>query len=342
MAQQTGILGIQGTVGGLVFAKDGSIRQKPASNKAAFMSSASLQRTRENASEFGLAASSAKLIREALRTQIAAASDKRMVSRLTKALRAVIGLDATNARGSRVAKAANSAGLLGFNFNLGAGLGQSFHAPYSISAQGAGVTLSIPSLNPGTDVVAPQGATHYRILYGVVSVNFTDMTYKIGSVTSPLGIVALSGAASTNVTQQASLPAAPTADELVIAVVGMDFYQRLNGVDYPLNNNSTNPLAIEYVSAVAGAGTPAVSYTTNLVGPSGTGANTTITSSGAERLEFNELTSGTSGPYNMVISVGGVQKASIDTFDRYAGRPFRFTEANGTAHTGAFGAAVNF
>ena len=57
MASQTGILGLQGTVGGLVFAKDGLVCQKPASNKAAFTSSASLARTRENASEFGRAAS---------------------------------------------------------------------------------------------------------------------------------------------------------------------------------------------------------------------------------------------------------------------------------------------
>lgn len=83
-------------------------------------------------------------------------------------------------------------------------------------------------------------------------------------------------------------------------------------------------------------------YGQTLTGPSATGANTTITSSGAEKYEFNELTSGTSGPYNMVISVGGVQKASIDTFDRYAGRPFRFTEANGTTHTGVIAPTVNF
>ena len=75
MASQNGILGSQGTVGGLVFAKNGTVRQKPASTKAAFTSSASPARTRENASEFGRAASGAKLIRDALRVLISAASD---------------------------------------------------------------------------------------------------------------------------------------------------------------------------------------------------------------------------------------------------------------------------
>jgi hypothetical protein len=78
MASQTGILGLQGTVGGLVFAKDGSVRQKPASNKAAFATAASLARTRENAAEFGLSAKYSKLLRDSLRVAINSASDSRV------------------------------------------------------------------------------------------------------------------------------------------------------------------------------------------------------------------------------------------------------------------------
>ena len=102
MASQNGILGLQGTVGGLVFARNGTVRQKPGSNKAAFNSAASLARTRENASEFGTAASAGKLIRTALRTLISTASDSRMVSCLTQKTRAIVGMDETNDRGARV------------------------------------------------------------------------------------------------------------------------------------------------------------------------------------------------------------------------------------------------
>ena len=160
MATQTGILGLQGTVGGLTFRKDGSVSQKPPSNKAAFNSAPGLARTRENAAEFGRAASNAKLIRDSLRALIAAASDSRMVSRLTQAVRNVIGLDEINDRGSRVVDGANISQLLGFNFNLGAGIGQSIYFPYAVSGAGADVTLTIPVLNPQVDVAAPQGATH--------------------------------------------------------------------------------------------------------------------------------------------------------------------------------------
>ena len=248
MASQTGILGLQGTVGGLVFAKDGSVRQKPASNKAAFKSAPGLARTRENASEFGRAASSAKLLRDSLRALIASASDSKMVSRLTQAVRAVIGLDDTNDRGERLVDKANIGELLGFNFNLGAGIGQSIYFPYTVAGAGADVTLTIPNLNPLVDIAPPQGATHYELLFGASAVDFEAGTYTQAAVAAPLGIVPVNGAASANVSVVAAFPAAPAVTEVVVGVVGINYYQQLNGKMYPLNNNATNPLAIEYVA----------------------------------------------------------------------------------------------
>lgn len=246
MATQTGILGLQGTVGGLVFAKDGSVRQKPASNKASFMSSASMARTRENASEFGRAANGGKLIRQAFRSLIATASDSRMVSRLTQAVRAIVGLDETNDRGSRAVDKDNVGALLGFDFNGSAGIGQSLFFPYGVAVAGSDVTMTIPSITPGTDVQAPQGATHFEILYGAAALNFETNTYEVATVAAPLGVLALNSAAVLNTSIAATLPVAPTLDDVVIGVVGVNFYQSLNGKMYPLNNNATNPLAIAY------------------------------------------------------------------------------------------------
>ena len=248
MATQTGILGLQGTVGGLVFAKNGTVRQKPASNKAAFNSAASLARTRENASEFGRAASAGKLLRDSLRVLIAAASDSQMVSRLTQTMRSIIGLDDTNNRGERAIDKANIGELLGFNFNLGAGIGQSLFFQYGIAANGANVTMTIPALNPATDVVAPQGATHFELLYGTASLDFETGTYAVGTVAAPLGILALNSPAMANKALIAAFPAAPAATDVVVGVVGINYYQQVNGQMYPLNNNASNPLAVEFVA----------------------------------------------------------------------------------------------
>lgn len=343
MTQQTGILGIKGTVGGLVFAKDGSVRQKPASNKATFTSSKSMVRVRENASEFGAAGSAGKLVRDALRTQIQAASDRYMVSRLSKVMKSIINLDATSDRGMRQVVAANAASLLGFNFNLGAGLGQSLFSPYTVTPNGATVTLTIPSLNPTVDIAAPTGATHYEILFGAASVNFVAKTYSSATVASPLGILPLTGAVRTNVSQVATLPAAPTADELVIGVLGMNYYQQINGKYYPLNNNASNPLAVEYTSAVpvTDGGSGNISYDTNLAGPNDNAQGVTLAASAGDAFGFDALTTGGSAPASMDISVGGAQVASVAYLDRYTGKAFSFTHA-GVAHTGAFATTVNF
>ena len=248
MARQTGILGIQGTVGGLVFNKNGNISQKPQSNKAAFASAPSRARTRENAAEFGLSAKYSKLLRDSLRVAIAAASDSRLAARLTKAMREVIGMDDTNDRGQRVFDSSNSAPLLGFNFNAGAGIGQTMYFPYTVTGAGSDVTMTIPALNPASDIAAPQGATHFEVVFAASDLDMEMLTYTNATVAAPLGILPLNGAPLVNQAVVASFPAAPADANLVVGVVGINFYQQINGKFYPLNNNSTNPLAIEYVA----------------------------------------------------------------------------------------------
>ena len=248
MARQTGILGIQGTVGGLVFSKNGNISQKPASNKAAFASAPSRARTRENASVFGLSAKYSKLLRDSLRVAIAAASDSRVASRLTAKMREIIGLDDTNDRGQRVFDAANSAPLLGFDFNAASGIGQTMYFPYEVTGAGADVTMSIPALSPGNDIAAPQGATHFEVVFAASALDMEMLNFTNAVVAAPLGILPINSAALVNQQMVATFPAAPAAAELVVGVVGINFYQQVNGKFYALNNNSTNPLAIEYVA----------------------------------------------------------------------------------------------
>ena len=67
-------------------------------------------------------------------------------------------------------------------------------------------------------------------------------------VAAPLGILPVNSLPLANQSMVATFPAAPAAAELVVGVVGINFYQQINGKYYALNNNSTNPLAIEYVA----------------------------------------------------------------------------------------------
>ncbi|QKG55202.1 hypothetical protein GKZ68_00670 [Hymenobacter sp. BRD128] len=247
MGQLTGAIQFSGTVGNVTVSKTGQVRLKPQSNKAMYATSATMQRTRENGSEFGRAAKAGKLLRESLRGLLLSASDSTLVARATQKMRYIIGMDDANDRGERVVDKDNAlTELLGFNFNAGASIGQSLHAPYGIAQNGADVTLSLASLNPQTDIVAPQGATHFEVVLGVAALNFETGTYAVANVAAPLGAIALNSAAAAR-SVVASLPAAPGADDVVIGAVGINFYQQLNGKLYPLNNNASNPLAIEFV-----------------------------------------------------------------------------------------------
>lgn len=248
MGQLNGAIQFSGTVGNVTVSKTGQVRLKPQSNKAMYASSPSMQRTRENGAEFGLAAKYGKLLRDALRVAIASASDSQVVARVTKAMRAIIALDDMNDRGQRVFDSSNSAPLLGFNFNLGASIGQTMFFPYAVTGAGTDVTMSIPALNPQTDVAAPQGATHFELVFAAAALDMEALTYTNATVAAPLGILPLGSAPLAGKDLVASFAAAPTADALVVGVVGINFYQQVNNKFYPLNNNATNPLAIEYVA----------------------------------------------------------------------------------------------
>ena len=187
-------------------------------------------------------------MRDLLRVAIVSASDCRLAARLTKAMREVIGMSDTNDRGQRVFDSSNSAPLLGFNFNAGAGINQTMYFPYEVTGAGAIVTMTIPTLNSVSDIAAPQGTTYFEVMFAASPLDIEALTYTNAVVAAPLGIRPINSAPLVNQSVVASFPAAPTDANLVMGVVGINFYQQINGKFYALNNNSTNPLAIEYVA----------------------------------------------------------------------------------------------
>lgn len=126
MAKLKGILKIKGTLDELTFYKQGPdylVRTKGGVDGERIAKDPAFQRTRENGSEFGLAASDGKLLRVAVRNLMTNAKDNRVTSRLTQIMTKLKNLDATSARGERKAAIGlNATGgvelLKGFNFNI--------------------------------------------------------------------------------------------------------------------------------------------------------------------------------------------------------------------------------
>jgi len=77
MAKLKGILKIQGTLDDLTFYKSGKdhlVRTKGGVDKARIANDPAFQRTRENGSEFGMAAKAGKMLRTAVRLLMASRS----------------------------------------------------------------------------------------------------------------------------------------------------------------------------------------------------------------------------------------------------------------------------
>lgn len=238
-------MGIRGTVGGLTFDKNGNVRQKQGSNKARFDSATSMARTRENASEFGAAGSAGKVLRQAVRGAIQGAADRLMVPRLTKLMRSIIGQDTTNARGLRQVLKAHIGALVGFDFNANAHLGSTFFAPYTFSSLTAGAfDLQIDAITPTNDLSAPAGATHYEIVAAAAKVNFSTGAVTIADVMDVPGVQPIDGSSASNQNTSFGGLGSLSGEDVLVVVMGVNFYQEVNGEQYQLNAGAFTPVAV--------------------------------------------------------------------------------------------------
>ena len=245
MAKQIGIIKLKGTIGDISFYKsqDGHLaRGKGGVEASRIANDPAFQRTRENGSEFGRAGKGGKLLRIALRTLLQKASDNRVTSRLTKNVLTVIKADTTNDRGLRTIPDGDLSLLENFEFNKNGKLGGLLFASYArtIDRVAGTVVADVSEFIAVNDIVAPSGTTHFMISNGGVEVDFAAETYVFDSEVSsilpwdsstvaPLSLTA-------NLTANSTLP--------IFQVIGIEFFQEVNGQMYSLKNGSYNALAI--------------------------------------------------------------------------------------------------
>ena len=134
MARQTGIIKLKGTLGDISFYKttDGHLaRTKGGVDASRIANDPAFQRTRENGSEFGRAGKGGKLLRNAIRVLLQKSKDKRVTSRLTKDLVAIVKTDTTNERGLRTIQDGDLSLLENFEFNINGKLGTTLFAAFT-------------------------------------------------------------------------------------------------------------------------------------------------------------------------------------------------------------------
>jgi len=245
MAKQSGIIKLEGTIGDISFYKtqDGHLaREKGGVTADRIKSDPSFQRTRENGSEFGRAGAAGKLLRNAFRQLVQPVADGRMVSRLTKEMLAVVKSDEDNFRGERNVQNGNVRLLKGFEFNINGLFSTTFYAPYEVtmdSATGA-MKVAVPSFVPKNSVMAPAGATHFMLVSAGAMIDFKNGAFTVVTSKS-IGIeIDQMPTAAINLLNQL----VPNTQQRMFLVLGIEFYQEVNGFNYPIINGGFTSLAL--------------------------------------------------------------------------------------------------
>ena len=205
------------------------------------------QRTRENGSEFGRAGKAGKVLRTALRVLLLNSADGRMVSRLTQAMVKVIQADMISERGLRNVIDGEAELLIGFEFNIRGKLGTSLFAPFTaaIDRVTGEITVDLASFIPANMIAAPSGTTHFKIISAGAEIDFEAETFiETHSETAILPWDTTATAAINQVNE-----VTPASTKPLFLVLGVEFYQEVNGSMYPLKNGSFNPLSIVKVDS---------------------------------------------------------------------------------------------
>jgi len=245
MARQKGIIKLDGTIGDITFYKsrDGYLaREKGGIPADRIANDPAFQRTRENGAEFGRAGKAGKILRNAIRGLLQNAKDARMVSRLTQEMVKVIQEDATNPRGMRNVIDGEAELLQGFDFNIHGKLGTTLYAPFTstIDRVAGTLTANIPAFVPLNMIAAPGGTTHFKIVSAGAEVDFENELF-VADVQSTA--VLPWDAVATAVINLANAVTANSTHPLFL-VLGIEFYQEVNGQMYPLKNGAFNALNI--------------------------------------------------------------------------------------------------
>lgn len=251
MARQTGIIKLKGTIGDISFYKsaDGHLaRYKGGVDANRIANDPAFQRTRENGSEFGRAGKGGKVIRNAIRVLLQNAKDKRVVSRLTKSLVAVTKTDTVNDRGLRTIEDGDMSTLQGFEFNVNGKLGSTLFAPYATTLDRVtgDVEVNLAPFAPSVRIAAPGGTTHFKMVMGAAELDFANETSIFES--DETAILPYTAANTAAINLSVALPANSALP--ILQVVGIEFYQEVNGQMYPLKNGAFNALAVAKVDTV--------------------------------------------------------------------------------------------
>ena len=251
MARQVSLVKFEGKIGDLSFYKDKrgyQARMKGGPTKDQINSDPRFQRTKENGLEFGRAANASKKLREQLRELLNPGSDTAFSNRLTGRMNRIIRADEVNGRGDRQVLAANLGQLVGLECNLKAQLKDVFFLkirPVYDRATGDG-SFAIPEMIAKNVIKGLEGATHVQIQR--VATEFDAQNPEADEVAIARSSYMDIGKSEATAAENLTLQLQPQPDAVVLIMMGISYFQFVNGGYYPLSNGMYN--ALTFVQAI--------------------------------------------------------------------------------------------
>jgi hypothetical protein len=237
MAKVKGIVTLQGTLGGVNYYQTiyGPIAREAGGgfNGDAIRTKASMKRVRENGSEFGHCSRVNKLFRQGIGVFYEHYKFAGLHGHLMRLFTRLKDLDPVNERGERrvglgLATEAGKTLMRTFDYTPESRLSKVW--PYKPQIENSDYKLRFTSIDMAK-VTFPKGATHLKLLYGVLDIDFGSMTFERYAA-DPVLIDRSFDSHSLEI----PLTEIPTITQTAIGVLGMRLYQQVDGILYPLHD----------------------------------------------------------------------------------------------------------
>lgn len=243
MAKQIGIILLKGTIDGINFyiTKDGYLARKSSGMDAHVLATNPIyERTRKNCQEFGYSVKMSHLLQKSIRSLVVQAKDYRLNSRLTQIMIQLKNLDTVSEHGARkvgigLQKEQGKQLLKGFNFNNESPFESVFNGNYQLDCITG--TLTLTDFNPLKNIRNVEDGTHVRLSVAMSVVDFETGMFQ--TTYSEKLTLALTDAMATQTLTPLSVP---TGNGIQLFYCLLEFFQEMNGIQYPLKNNAHNVL----------------------------------------------------------------------------------------------------
>ncbi|WP_010416669.1 hypothetical protein [Anaerophaga thermohalophila] len=243
MARQESFLKLKGRVGDLTFYKSGGeylARTKGGVDGDRIKTDPHFARTRENGQEFIRAIKAGKLLRDAFREQLYLTADRRMSGRLTSIFSKIVKSDEESARGERNVMAGDVSLLSGFEFNEASNLKNLFFEDFDVSLTEGVADVTILPFNP-QNIRKPDGATHAQFVSVAGFFDFNGLESSVSMAEGePFEVDQPDHAEETLTTGTVDT----IEGGISVVMLGLLFWQDVNGELYKLNNGARNALLV--------------------------------------------------------------------------------------------------